>query len=80
VPAGARVTYDSNEPDSRVPARERGKVPERTKRRVLDDVVGIIVISDEPFRQATPGFQVRQDEVIEFLTRSTRAGRSAHVL
>ena len=58
VPAVGRVADDREQPGSRVATLEPGEVTERAQVRLLDDVLGILGVPDQPTREVVGGVEV----------------------
>src|SRR5262249_12469359 len=72
APSTAAVSNDSEKPRPPVPAGKRPKVPKRAERRFLHHIFRVVLVTNEPACQSTPGVEVREHRF--FKRRSERRG------
>lgn len=70
APAGAGVTHDSEEPRPPIAAGERPEVLERTQRRLLHDIFGIVFVAHQPPGQSPGGPEMRHDDLVKRLSNA----------
>ena len=77
VPLAADVAYDAKEPRTSVPADECVEIADSPQRRLLNSILGILLIAEERARQAMRGIQMRQHDVLEAVSHVPECG--AHI-
>ena len=65
APPGAGVADDPQKPGAGVATGERAEVPEGPQRRLLHDILGRVIVPQQPAREPARRVQVRQDDIVE---------------
>jgi len=64
-PAVPRIPDDREQPGTRIVVPKRREEPQSPHERVLDDVLGVRIVSREPARVVERGIEMRQDGFVE---------------
>ena len=65
VPPITGISNDPEEPGPAIPSRERPEVTKRPQRSLLHDVLGIVLIADQPACEPVRSIEVWHDDVVE---------------